>query len=342
MIDDALRLSLLNALQRGVPLTPRPYERMAVELDCPESAVRDAIAIFRSEGLLREISGLFDVAALGYRQALVAMRVRPERLEKAGLLASCHPGVSHCYARSGTFNLWLTLAVSPSSSLGLENTAGKLARLCEADAHLLLPTIRRYKLDVHFSPSGANAATPQAGAPTPSQSAMGSAPKLGAQDIRAVQALQEDLPNESEPFDVVAARFGLAREPLLRLGGEFLARGWLRRYAGVLRHRAAGATSNVLVAWSVGDSAADAAGAICARMSPVSHCYLRPSAADWPYNLYTMIHGRNDQDCAMTIDQIAAETGLSRHADLWTQKEFRKSRVKLFSDQEKLWEETIS
>jgi len=52
-----------------------------------------------------------------------------------------------------------------------------------------------------------------------------------------------------------------------------------------------------------------------------------------------MVHGRNPQDCRITIEEIAATAGLREHLELWTEKEYKKQRVKLFNDAEQTWEE---
>ena len=41
----------------------------------------------------------------------------------------------------------------------------------------------------------------------------------------------------------------------------------------------------------------------------VSHCYLRPTYPDWPYSIFTMVHGQTPADCQATIDAISAATG---------------------------------
>jgi len=336
---------LLGLIQRRVPLVREPFAELAAELDTTERRVLDAVAAFRSGGVIREISALFDAAALGYQQALVALRVPPERLDEAGSLAAGHPGVSHCYGREGDVNLWLTLATSPQSRLGLAATAAAMARECRAADCMLLPTLRRYKLRVIFDTQGALPPKPvdeqgeSAGiASHPNRPA----PDLTDQQTRAVRALQGDLPCRPDPFADLAAGEKLDPDMLLVHAADFLAAGWMRRYAAVLHHRAAGMRANVLVAWEVPEALADVAGARCAQQPSVSHCYLRPTRPGWPYSLYTMIHGRSQQDCRLTIEEILTTTGMGRRAELWTAREYKKQRIRLFTDEEAEWEKNRS
>ena len=358
------RRDILNRMQRFVPLVRQPYELLAAELGCREGDVLAAVEAARGEGLLREVAGVFDAAALGYRRALVAMKVAPERLDAAGRAAGDHPGVSHCYAREGEVNLWLTLAVSPRSRLGLEATADLLAERAAATWHALLPTLRRYKLDVRFDAEtgtlngasgegpGQRSLTSTSAAPMPrDESPSGDeslgcpsptidrpAPQIADEQLRAIRALQLDLPARRDPFAAVAAAERLDPDMLLVHGADFLAAGWMRRYAAVLRHRSAGAKANLLVAWEVPAAAADAMGRTAAQSPAVSHCYLRAALRDWPYNLYTMIHGRTRQDCELAAEEIMATTGLARRLDLWTAAEFKKQAVRLFTGDEEGWE----
>jgi DNA-binding Lrp family transcriptional regulator len=314
----------------------------------------DRVAALRQSGIIREISAIFDAVALGYRQALVALSVPADRLDQAGRTAAEHPGVSHCYGRAGEMNLWLTLATSPRSQLGLEASAEVLARLVGATGHMVLPTIRRYKLQVRFDmegdePTPAPAANDAPGASAPARAdalprasaparAETPAPQLTDTQIRAIRALQIDLPGQVEPFAPLAEAQGLDVDTLLDSGRRMLESGHMRRYSAVLFHRAAGSKANVLVAWAADSAQADADGPRAAQVAGISHCYLRPTGPGWPYNLYTMIHGRSQQDCRLAIETILATTSLTDHVELWTAAEYKKRRVRLFGPEEAQWE----
>jgi len=69
----------------------------------------------------------------------------------------------------------------------------------------------------------------------------------------------------------------------------------------------------------------------------VSHCYKRPTYEDWPYSVFTMVHGHNGRDCEQTIAAIRAETGVDDYALLWSIKEYKKTRVRYFTDEWDAW-----
>ena len=328
---------LLDVAQRRVPLVGRPYQALAFQLGSAEDVVLNRLQTLRGgdQPIVREISGVFEIAMLGYRSTLVACRVAGENLDAAGAAVARHPGVSHCYARSNELNLWFTLSLGPDSRLGLAGTVEHLGRQIGADAVYELPTLQRFKIGVHIGPDGR---MDSFGSPPLAQSPL----SLDRTGQAAVRALQMDLPTEPEPFVALAVAAGLSVDALLAAGSEFGDRGVLRRYGAMLHHRRAGLEANAMVAWRVDPEGATAAGTIAAAQAAVSHCYLRPPAPQWPYTLYTMIHGRTRAECEAVVGGIATEAGLTEYVVLWTAREFKKSRVVLFGDEVAAWEATCA
>jgi DNA-binding Lrp family transcriptional regulator len=67
--------------------------------------------------------------------------------------------------------------------------------------------------------------------------------------------------------------------------------GIIRRIAIAPNHYALGMTANGMSVWDVEDAQAETLGAQVGALDFVSHCYLRPRAPVWPYNLFAMLHG---------------------------------------------------
>ncbi len=330
---DDFDAKLVERLQTGVPLVPQPWRNLAEALETSTENVTRRIEALRRAGLIRRIGGLFDADALGYRQTLAALRVLPDRLAAAGEIVSAHPGVSHCYSRADEFNLWFTLAVSLESALGVSETLVRFLTRTQARGVLNLPTVRRVKLAVRFARNGA---------PTCLASAPGrktSPPPRSDEQKRAIRALQGDLPTTPRPFDDLARRGGAdSGEALLVAAADALSAGWMRRYAAVVDHRAAGAKANVLVVWRLSRGRIDLAVAAVDQNPAISHGYLRETAPGWPFNLYTMFHGRSPEQCARAIESVAAVLAHPERRELRTTQEFKKSPVRFFTDEEAQWE----
>jgi hypothetical protein len=71
----------------------------------------------------------------------------------------------------------------------------------------------------------------------------------------------------------------------------------------------------------------------------ISHCYQRPTYADWPYSVFTMAHGRSKEECDAVLAAIAEATGISERATLYSSTEFKKVRMLYFTDDFRRWEE---
>ena len=122
----------------------------------------------------------------------------------------------------------------------------------------------------------------------------------------------------------------MTEDELLAHAADFLKTGVMRRFAAVLWHQRAGYRANAMVCWRAEPHGIEAAGAALARHPAVSHCYERPTSADWPYSVYTMIHCRDDHELQRTIAELASRSGLSDFRVLRTVKEYKKSRVVYF------------
>jgi hypothetical protein len=73
----------------------------------------------------------------------------------------------------------------------------------------------------------------------------------------------------------------------------------------------------------------------------VSHCYLRPTYPDWPYNIFTMVHGQDAQGCQEVIGAMARATGITDYALLYSIKEYKKVRLRYFTPELDEWEARV-
>jgi len=96
-------------------------------------------------------------------------------------------------------------------------------------------------------------------------------------------------------------------------------------------------SANAMGVWAVPEDQLGEIGPRMASFSAVSHCYRRPTYEDWPYTVFTMVHGQSARDCEATIDAIRTETGVEEHALLWSVKEYKKTRVKYFTNDWDAW-----
>lgn len=325
---DAINRVLLDRLQRSFPIAPEPYRNLAEGLGIDSGEVRGRIKSLKGQGLVRQISAIFNTGALGYRSSLVAMAVPEAELERAVAAINQYPGVSHNYLRPGKYNIWFTIAVPPGESL--ERTVEELSSSAGGWPALILPALKKYKLAVVLDvlEEGESALSDD----------LSELPKVEAHDsfdpsaenIRVVRTIQEDLPLVERPFELWARDLNVNEEGLLELISKWLDQGLMRRFAAVLNHRQAGFIANGMVVWSCPAERVGDYGRILASHAEVSHCYHRPAYPDWPYNLYAMVHGRNIEECRRIAEKLAEAIHLHDYEILFSTKEFKKIRLKLF------------
>ncbi|HUU27872.1 MAG TPA: Lrp/AsnC family transcriptional regulator [archaeon] len=150
-----------------------------------------------------------------------------------------------------------------------------------------------------------------------------------------IRLLQEDLPVCPEPYQEIAARLGLKQEEVLAAVGRWVDCGVIRRFGATVRHFRMGYEANCMVVWKV-DELSDhrEAGALFATFPQVTHCYRRPPFRDWPYTLYTMVHGRSREEIDNTLAKMSAASGLKDYRLLFSVREWKKTSMKYFSEKE--------
>jgi DNA-binding Lrp family transcriptional regulator len=278
--------------------------------------------------LVRQISAIFNTGALGYRSSLVAMAVPESDLDRAAAAVNRYPGVSHNYLRPGEYNMWFTIAVPPGKSL--EEGVDDLSKAAGGWPALILPALRKYKLevvlDVLEEGEGDTVEEKHSAARTESSGSF----QPTERNIQVVRCIQEDLPLTERPFKDWASGLGMEESELLNLISSWLNQGIIRRFAAVLNHRKAGFSANGMVVWNAPQERIDECGHTLASHAEVSHCYHRPGYRAWPYNLYAMIHGRSVEECESTAERLGKAIHLQDYKILFSTREFKKIRLKLF------------
>ncbi len=102
----------------------------------------------------------------------------------------------------------------------------------------------------------------------------------------------------------------------------------MRRFGASIEHQNAGFVANAMVCWIVPKARVGNVGREMAALSEVTHCYERKTNPLWPYNVFTMIHGKTNEDNEKTVKTISEETGIMKYAVLSTIREFKKERVR--------------
>ena len=149
---------------------------------------------------------------------------------------------------------------------------------------------------------------------------------------RIIHELQQDLPVTSQPFAEVAEKIGISETELLVKIRQFVADGTIRRFGATLRHQRSGFEANAMVVWEVEPERTEEVGAIFASFREVSHCYQRPTLPNWPYRIFTMIHGASREVCQEIAQRMADVAGVENYELLYTEEELKKTTMAYFGD----------
>src|SRR5919107_4620570 len=334
---DTIDKEILNRIQREVPLEREPFEAIGRELGIAGDEVIRRIEALKRGRVIRQISAIFDTRVLGYASSLVAARIPAHKLNEGAKAINSHPGVSHNYERSNPFNLWYTVAVPPHSRLGLEGTVDVLHKISGAERTRVLPTLKLFKIGVTLDMM--EGATARKEAPQYGEADREGADRnISEDDKAAIRALQEDVPLTPRPFDLWGRQVGLSAHELLERAYDLQRRKIMRRFSAVLYHRKAGFRANAMGVWKVTEERVEEVGNVFAQYQAVSHCYQRPTYEDWPYALFSMVHGRSEEECEAVLDAMAEETGLTERLSLYSTREYKKTRVRYFTPEMEAWE----
>ena len=334
---DSIDREILNLIQREVPLEREPFDAIGREVGIAGDEVIRRIEALKRSRVIRQISAIFDTRVLGYESSLVAAKIPPEKLTEGAKAINSHPGVSHNYERNNELNLWYTIAVPPDSRLGLEGTVDILHHISGAEKTRILPTLKLFKIGVTLDMK--EGATARKEAPQYGEADRRSADRnISEDDKAAIRALQEDIPLTPRPFDLWGRQVGLSYEELLDRAFDLQRRKIMRRFSAVLYHRKAGFRANAMGVWKVPDERIEEVGDTFAHYQAVSHCYQRPTYEDWPYAIFSMVHGRTVEECENVLRAMSEESGIAEYASLYSTREYKKTRVRYFTPEMEAWE----
>ena len=152
---------------------------------------------------------------------------------------------------------------------------------------------------------------------------------LDATDVRMLDFLYDGLPTTATPFEDAARTLGMTEGELLSRLRRLIEQRAVRRVAASVAHRKLGIVSNAVCAWRVSAERVEQVGQAMAAFTEVSHCYERETTDDWPYNVYTVLHGYTDAECEAIIDRIRERVGIDEFVVVYSEREFKKQSARI-------------
>jgi len=148
---------------------------------------------------------------------------------------------------------------------------------------------------------------------------------------KIIASLQGTLSITHRPYLEISEKLGIDENEFLKTLKSLCDRGIIRRFGATLRHQKSGFSANAMGAWQVDEDRIDEVGKKMASFREVTHCYRRNPAEGWPYNLYTMIHGADEEACRKIAQKMSEKAQVETYTLLFSRKELKKTSMQYFN-----------
>ncbi|MFD1647263.1 siroheme decarboxylase subunit beta [Haloarchaeobius litoreus] len=311
---DEVDARLIDGYQSGFPVAERPFRIVGEELGVTESEAFERVKRLSDEGVFRRFGAVLNPPVIG-SSTLAAVQAPEDRFDEVSEVINGYQQVNHNYRREHDWNMWFVVTA------GSRETRDRILDEIEAETGcevLNLPMLTDYYIDLEFPVVNADrfaresVESTEVSATRISENATGD---LSRFDAELLLAIQSGFPLSETPYRDIAAEIApeldedvtvemvLAGVERLRDGG------CIKRVGCIVNHVVTGFSNNCMVVWDVPDDELDERGLAVGELPYVTLCYHRPRRPeqDWPYNLFTMIHGRDPDAVDEKVDELATE-----------------------------------
>ncbi|MGB9964804.1 Lrp/AsnC family transcriptional regulator [Halobacterium hubeiense] len=324
-VDD-VDARLIDEYQSGFPIRERPFEAVADDLGVTEADALARVERLHDEGVFRRFGAVLNPPVIG-SSTLAAVRAPADRYDEIAAVINSYQQVNHNYRRDHEYNQWFVVTAGSRETrdeilADIERRTG-----CEV---LNLPMLTDYYIDLEFPVVNGDRFARESldstdvSATRISERAAGD---LSTLDADLLLAIQDGFPLSATPYWDVADAVGAPVEDVLDATERLLADGCIKRVGCVVNHVVTGFDANCMVVWDVPDDELDERGVEVGELPYVTLCYHRPRRPeqDWPYNLFTMIHGRESGAVDEKIDELAAEYLPFDHERLYSEETLKQT-----------------
>ena len=158
--------------------------------------------------------------------------------------------------------------------------------------------------------------------------------KFSKLEKELIKIIQEDIPHSLTPFKDIARKLDISEEEVLNIIKNLKGKRIIRRFGAVLRHQKAGLRENGMIVWNIPEEKVMEIGKKFASFKEVTHCYERPRFKNWNYNVYTMVHAKSKHEIESIANKLSDISGISDYRILYSLKEFKKSSMKYFLEED--------
>jgi DNA-binding Lrp family transcriptional regulator len=348
-MDEKDRL-LLTYLQKGLSLTPRPFDALSAKTGVDSAELLVRIQRLKREGTFGGIRAILDPRAFHYQSAWVAVRIgqeqhapvkavpedrpsvriSPEEFGSRAEVFGKHPGVVYVCEREHVFNLWFFITAPADHDLGLHVRC--LEKIAGAQRTLFLPVRRVFKgsdllncLDGETFPAMNERFEKRQAAGSPYLTE-----RLLAEEIGMIRQLQEPFPLTDEPYRKIAAELGIPEVQALERIKSLENKGCLKRIGSFLKPAAFLPGARTLVVWQIPEEKLERIGPEITEFKEVLYADRRPAFTEFPYSFYTVLQAGTPLELEALTQSMQDRIGKWPCRVLVTTRELKKERMKYF------------
>ncbi|SDD02230.1 Lrp/AsnC family transcriptional regulator [Natrinema hispanicum] len=307
-IDD-VDAALIDGYQSGFPVEERPFRQLAADLEIDESDAVERVRALKEAGIVRRFGAVLNPPVIG-SSTLAAVQAPEDRFNEIATIINDYRQVNHNYARDHEWNMWFVVTA------GSQQRRDEILAEIEAETGcevLTLPMVTDYYIDLEFPVVNSDRFARESledrtdsSATRISEEATGD---LSTLEADLLLEIQDGFPLSATPYRDIADTIDYPLEDVLEAVSRLLENGCIKRIGCIINHVVTGFDANCMVVWDVPDENLDEWGERAGGLPYVTLCYHRPRRPDqeWPYNLFTMIHGRDPEAVDTKIDELAAD-----------------------------------
>lgn len=150
--------------------------------------------------------------------------------------------------------------------------------------------------------------------------------EIDEKDEALILLMQTGLPLSPTPYADLGKEIGMTEDEVISRLKYLNESKVIKRFGIVVRHHELGYRANAMTVWNIDDDKISELGTCMGGFDFVTLCYSRPRRLpEWPYNLFTMIHGKDREHVLSNIELLVKQCGLNsvQHEVLFSTKRFK-------------------
>jgi DNA-binding Lrp family transcriptional regulator len=316
---DDVDATLVDEFQSGFPVEERPFRAVGEALGVGETEALERVRALREKGVFRRFGAVLNPPVIG-SSTLAAVSAPDDRFDEVAEVINGYEQVNHNYRRSHEWNMWFV--VTAASRETRDRILDEIEERTGLEV-LNLPMVTDYYIDLEFPVfnddqfARESLDATEVNATRISESATADLSDL---DERLLVEIQAGFPLTAAPYRDVADAIDADVTDVLEAVERLLEDGCVKRIGCVVNHVVTGFDANCMVVWDVPEEERDARGEAVGTLPYVTLCYHRPRRPeqDWPYDLFTMVHGREADAVDAKVDELASEHLPFEHERLYS------------------------